>query len=109
MDGNQILDLQLGDKLALGPTKDLAQAQNPKYNSFNIIVGQICFKQFILYNKLPIYKTLKDKLGLIIFVCQENKHQPTVLRPMLSFLQGYMLVNLKAENPYFCKATCQLM
>lgn len=72
MDGNQSLDLQLGEVLALGPTKNLAQAQNPKYNSFNIIFGQICFKQFILFNKLPIYKTLKDKLGLTIFVCQVN-------------------------------------
>lgn len=101
MDGNQSLDLQLGEVLALGPNKNLAQAQNPKYNSL-FIFGQICFKQFILYNKLPIYKTLKDKLGLTIFVCQVNLQglaYSTILRSMLSFLQGYMLVNVSAEKP----------
>lgn len=93
MDGNQSLDLQLGEVLALGPTKNLAQVQNPKYNSFNIIFGQICFKQFFLYNKLPIYKTLKDKFGIPIFLCK--------------------LTNISLGLPYlglcnhFCKATCQ--
>lgn len=103
MDGNQNLDLQPGEVgyWHQAQPRTWPRPRIQKYNSFNIIFGQICFQQFILYKNLPIYKTLKDKLGLTIFVCQINLQTlaPTVLRPMLSFLQGYMLVNVNAEKP----------
>lgn len=76
---------------------------NPKYNSFNIVVGQICFKQFILYNKLPIYKTLKDKLGLTIFVCQVNVQTLGLAYRTKAYaiiFASIHVVNLNAEKPY---------
>lgn len=75
MDGNQSLDLQLGEVLGIRPNQELGLGLESKIQLLKYYFGQICFKQFILQpttSQVPIYITLKDKLGLTIFVCQVN-------------------------------------